>query len=306
MSEELEYFDEIGELDDSEMNYEGNQYLRFEESIEKIVKRMSWAGYYVDDKKSISELDFWGIGEPNVLICVDVKDFENIYYSVKIIITDRETLKEKWYEIPETVEYMVMIDSGGVGSGYHIFRNNKNKFDYLEILRCYSNTVEKEELIKIINELIEDGIRNEVNIVDETILSYMLYADMYDEMIKMIERNEFGDKMFNKKKEKGMYFIHNISSRIILSDGDDGEMRNLRLLNIMLDKMSIEMLNYVDGCNSVFNLIIELNDVDIIMCVLSKITNIGILISTLKSNSYLYERGEIVEAIERKIEELER
>ncbi len=258
--------------------YIENQYLRFEESIDEILKKMKKADYYVYSKKSISELDFSEIGEPNVLICVNVKDFENIYYSVKIIITNKKTLKEKWYEIPETIEYVICK----VKYDYEVFRNNKNKFDYLEILTRYS--IKNEKSIEIINELIEEGIRDEVNIVGKTILYYMWDVCMYDKMYEMIEKEEFTDKTYNKIikcKEFSYCIITYICNT--LTDNDDDIKNIIRLTKIISDKMSTETLNYKDGKYSVFKSLVGLKNLEIIMYVLPKITDLEILARCLIS-----------------------
>jgi len=255
-----------------EVRYERNQYLGFDESIEEILKKLKKADYYVYSKKSISELDFWEIGEPNVLICYGIKDFENIYYSVKIIITDIDTLKEKWYEIPETVEYVICE----IKYVYEVFRNNKNKFDYLEILTSYS--IENEKSIEIINELIEEGIRDEENIVGKTILYYMWDVGFDDKMIKMIEKEEFLDRTYNKII-KCKEFSYCILTYICNTLTDDEEKIKIiiRLTKIISDRMSSEALNYKDGKYSVFGSLVALKNLEIIMCVLPKITNLEIL-----------------------------
>lgn len=290
MSEELEMF------------YDENQYLRFDESIDEIIGKMLkvYYPYYFRKSSCISDLDFSGIEEPNVLICSDVSDFENIYYTVKIIITNGRILKDKWYEIPETVEYMIMI--GNDSNDNKIFRNNKNKFDYLEILfQCCST--EPEKSIEIINQLIEEGIRNEENIVGKTVLHYMLYVEMYDEMIEMIERGEFEDDIFNKKFKIGTHFIIDICYK------QRSNYKTIRLVNIVIDRMSIETLNYMDKTWAiVFRSLMVFENIEIIMRVLPKIT-IEILVSVSYDDICIYVKNRqtvemIYGAIQRRIEEL--
>ncbi len=282
-----------------EVSYDENQYLRFDESIDEIIGKMLivYYPYYFRKSSGISELDFSGIEEPNVLICSDVSDFENIYYTVKIIITNGRILKDKWYEIPETVEYMIMI--GNDGDDNKIFRNNRNKFDYLEILYQCSST-EPEKSIEIINQLIEEGIRNEENIAGRTVLHYMLYAEMYDKMIEMIERGEFGDDMFNKKFKIGTHFITDICDKL-------HNYKTIRLANIVIDRMSIEALNYMDKRVIIFRSLMVFENIEIIMRVLPKITNMKILTSCDNICMYVKDR-QIVEmiygAIQRRIGEL--
>ncbi len=140
--------------------YYKNQYLRFEGSIEEISKKLLDVKYTSSPLRDyyirICDLDFSGIREPNVLLCQKVDDFENIYGSVKIIITDAHSLiGGKWREIPETVEYVIISCIENL-----LLKNNRNKFDYLEVLSRYSS--EDETVENIINELIEEGIRDEV------------------------------------------------------------------------------------------------------------------------------------------------
>lgn len=140
--------------------YYKNQYLRFEGSIEEISKKLLDVKYTTSPLKKyyirICDLDFSEIKEPNVLLCQNVNDFVNIYGSVKIIITDAHSLIEgMWQQIPKTVEYVIV-------SGFEnlLLKNNRNKFDYLEVLSRYS--LEDETVENIVNELIEEGIRDEV------------------------------------------------------------------------------------------------------------------------------------------------
>jgi len=282
--------------------YYKNQYLRIDGSNEEIVEKLLNVKYTSSPRKdyyiSISDLDFSGIREPNVLLCQGVDDYDNIYGTVNIIITDAGTLIRKWREIPETVEYVIVTSS----NNNLMYRNNRNKFDYLEILNYYES--EEETVKKIINELIEDGIRDEVNIVGRTILYYMFRNRMFERMIEMIERDKFRGETYDiiSKIERDKIGILGEVIKNVCYDGDE-EMRKMAIM--IIDRMSDRMLN---ENSKVINSIIKTEDIEIIMCGLRKIRNYEVLESSSYENllkkEYLFgdEDTETIEFMTRKNE----
>ena len=166
-----------------------NQYIRRE--IGDIEEIREYKISINRENKRIEELE---IGDkPNILICCEGEEgerkirYENIYPSVRIIITDRDAIDNRWEEIPEYVEYVVVIYYRYF-RGMEIIRNTRNKYDFIEY-----NEIERQK--RIIREMIEEGRINEINQKGESILytiCKMKMRDLEEEGIGIIERVDKG------------------------------------------------------------------------------------------------------------------
>jgi hypothetical protein len=60
-------------------------------------------------------------------------DLHNIYYSVKTLITNSKVIYDRWMEIPEHIENIVIltISKSGEITKIDILKNNKSRIDYL-------------------------------------------------------------------------------------------------------------------------------------------------------------------------------
>jgi len=158
------------------MEYKNNQYLKLDISIEEIAKIKV---IITKENKNIEDLEInIEKEEPNVIICYGKENinFYNIYYSVKTIITNKEGINEIWNEIPEYIENIIINNK--------IYKNNKNKFDFLE----FNDFKERD---RIINEMIINNKINEVNIVGKTLLMYLIEDSYIDIALKMIDIIDF-------------------------------------------------------------------------------------------------------------------
>jgi len=161
------------------MEYNNKQYLKLDVSIEEIAKIKIKTNYI--DRRGIEDIEIGDI-KPNVLIyevgifySSKKPNYENIFYSVKILITNSRGLEDGlWREIPDFVEYIIVNNE--------IFKNNRNKFDFI--------VFEKEEREKeIIEELIHEDRINEYRINGDTILDWACCLKMSDvTIIKLIDR----------------------------------------------------------------------------------------------------------------------
>jgi hypothetical protein len=68
-------------------------------------------------------------------------EYNNIYSTVRTIITNKSAINNKWNEIPEYIENVIIEN--------RIYKNNKDKFDYIKFN-------DKEKINQIIDELIEN------------------------------------------------------------------------------------------------------------------------------------------------------
>ncbi len=60
-------------------------------------------------------------------------DLHNIYYSVKTLITNSKVIYDRWMEIPEHIENIVVLTMSKSGeiTKMDILKNNKSRVDYL-------------------------------------------------------------------------------------------------------------------------------------------------------------------------------
>jgi hypothetical protein len=209
---------------------------------------------------------------------------------VRVIITDGEQLRGgKWREIPEHVENVIVV--GGMNRRY---LNNRNRFDYMEEMVNYSE--EYEELTGMINEMLEGGMRDEVNIHGKSILYYMIECEMYERVIDMIERGEFRKEImmrpysYEGRMVKNMFLLSMVCGRYI-QQGRRGSMKKemlKRIIMMMIDMMEEEVMNYEEEYYSVFGYVIETEDNEIIMRALNRMSNVGVL----ESEYHVWEKLE--------------
>ena len=123
------------------MKLKNNKYYRLDISIEELAKckiRININKL----SKNIEDIELIEGEEPNILIYMTTAaypeyygeeererererkvDFTNIYPSVKILITTAKEIRNRYMEIPEYIETIIV--------GQKIYKNNKNMFDYI-------------------------------------------------------------------------------------------------------------------------------------------------------------------------------
>jgi len=172
------------------MEYFNNQYINIEgKNINEILDKCRKIKVkYNNGNKNIEDLEIKD--NDNVLICVKGMyyykceiDYNNIYSKIKIIITDGLALENKWREIPEYIEYIIV---DGI-----IHKNNKNKLDFIRFIE------NKKDYLR---ELIIEKNINFVNSNNETLLYWCcveeineikdLIKDMSDDIINKICKND--------------------------------------------------------------------------------------------------------------------
>jgi len=172
--------------------YDKNQYIRLEKSGEEIYKDIISGEmiFNVYKKTNIEELEIDGIKEPDTLICFKTEkleiNFRNIYYSVRTIITDENTLIDKWMEIPEEIEYIIVYirDAAVDGCYWCCLKNNKSKLDFIQ----FNNRRRQKE---IIDEMILEGRELEENKLGRSPISYLLYEKYNEkEIIKILDKKD--------------------------------------------------------------------------------------------------------------------
>jgi ankyrin repeat protein len=192
------------------MAYINNQYLRLDKPLEEIAK----IEIKTDEKnKMISDIDIYVIIKrdnkclgfkygtkislelPNIVIAYGINkkiDYCNIYSSVKILITDRETLRGKTEEIPDFIEVIIVYND------IYYDKNEKDSDKEFDLLLFENN---KDIFEMKVERLIEKGKINSYNKIGNTILNYLLVNNKEEKAIKLIERMEI--ESINKVNKYG-------------------------------------------------------------------------------------------------------
>ena len=173
------------------MAYTNNQYIRLNKPLEEIAKIEIKTD---KENRMISDLDIKEY-EPNVIIAYGIDkeiDYCNIFSSVRILITDIETLIGKIEEIPEFIEVITMdkfiyYDKNDV--------NSDKDFDLL----LFENNEERFEMK--VERLIERGKINSYNNVGDTILNYLIINKKEKKAIELIDKMEI--ETINKVRKNG-------------------------------------------------------------------------------------------------------
>jgi len=174
------------------MTYFNNQYIKLDIPLEEIAK--------IEIKTTdilncmISDLDIKDF-DPNIIIAfgIDKKiDYCNIYSSVRILITDEETLKGKIEEIPDFIEVII------INNKIYYNRNNVNSDKDLDLLD-FENQNEISETIA--ERLIERGKINSCNNEGNTILNYLIWNGKEKKAIELIDKMEI--ESINKVNKYG-------------------------------------------------------------------------------------------------------
>jgi ankyrin repeat protein len=194
------------------MIYKNNQYLKLD--INK-VNLMEIEVKIEGKNKMMYELEIEE--EPNIVICYgNIKnriDFENIYPSVRIIITNYETIYERYKEIPRYIEYIIIKNFECYFKNPNNDKNNeknndknneKNKgdsdYDYI----IFNNKEKRKEIIK---RMIKEERINEYNIMGDSIFTICCNYEYYNEAKEIMER--ISEEMINSgniHNKTGLYW----------------------------------------------------------------------------------------------------
>jgi len=220
------------------MTYINNQYIRLDIPIKEIAK----IEIKTDEKnKLIEELDIEMIGGeyPNVVIAYGEKvEYNNIFTSIRILITNELALKKNEYKIPEYIEKIIVYGyvyennnrgieriKEGLKNGIELIdaierQNNKlaldilkrenininrvNEYGYTALIRaCRCNKMETVAL-KLLER--EDININETNKYGDTALIRACWNNMESVALKLLEREEININQVNDMGETALMY----------------------------------------------------------------------------------------------------
>jgi len=210
-----------------------NRYIYIEnENVIKICKKMILN--YDNKRERISDIDVESEKRPNILVYKSSEeriDYENIYKSVRILVSDYSSIGYKNYEnIPENIEYIIV-------DGEEYRNDKRNKLE----LRYFMNT---KEIIEYIEEKIirEDKIDEETSrgesIIDIIIFEIFKISELNYKIKENIERifieiiEKVDKRLLNKIYEHNYTILNYIENEMII----------LRLIN----RMNKEIINNID------------------------------------------------------------
>jgi len=196
------------------MQYNNNQYVYLEMNIKEMIK---WEVNF--DDVELEDIEYKK--NANILIYNNIygetKDFKNINKSVRILITDYETINyDKFYRIPEHIEYIIVDRE---------IYNKKDEFEMMYFMdkatlkEYIEENIEKDDMYDRISEnnttmlyyaclkkldnvalrLIKKMDKKSINRCDkngETVLNLAIYNRMEEVAIELIKR--MSDDMINK------------------------------------------------------------------------------------------------------------
>jgi hypothetical protein len=182
-----------------------NEYILLEEKIENIAKIE--VNIFKNREKKIEDIEIEGL--PNILITINydnIPNFNNIFSSVKIIITNNRCLymNDNWLNIPENVEYIIVKENKTI-----IYRNNRDKFDFIDvILKKYSSYYNDQIIIKhnliinFIKEIIREEREDKINKRNIQKLSLIDLLIIHTNNIINEETKEICKELMNKISKK--------------------------------------------------------------------------------------------------------
>jgi len=205
-----------------------NQYKKIEDDIENISKIEVITD---NNNKIIEDLEIKDEDlEPNIIIYYKVYEKRssviNIYYSVKIIITDVDGFNENIEDIInlENIEYIIVEK--------RIYKKTKDKFEYIDLIE------DVREKIEIIKDKIKNDEYNIVNTNNSNLLHYLGYFMMYEEMNEIIDKMD--DKIINIINKNG----NSVFDILCDKDNEFGVYEELKKLMIkIVNKLDKKIIN---------------------------------------------------------------
>ena len=223
-----------------------NQYMKTDKTLEELKE------IYIKSDENDKELDDLEFNEiPNVLFYKEKSEngykkglMENIFSSVKILVTDFWTLKDYFMEIPDFIEYIV--------GNNKIYKNNRNKIDFIEMID------DKEEKKQIIRDWIKKDV-NYINIEGYSVLIYAVYNNMLNE-VKEILNSDFRQINIKNNFDKNILHFLSVSQNDEIKDlvfnrndincfNESYENRTIidDFINILNDKYLLLVINKVNS-----------------------------------------------------------
>lgn len=188
------------------MRYINNQYIKIKETIEEIGNKEYKFTYNYNDKiPNIEDLEL--IEEPNIILYMnrtDGSEFINIYRSVRIMITTYWTLYDKFDNLPENIETIIIIDESGYNKKNIILENKE-----INMMFLMSNTV----LINFIKKMIQEEKYDVYNDKDETLLFWLCRRNITENTMELIEK--MSEEMINKLNKDDYYYEELNKEKII-------------------------------------------------------------------------------------------